>query len=493
MWHTSSYSPAEITPSMVGVVPCGAYSVRVGTAFFRLRFSRRRTRARLALVAASMRLARVRKEEWARKRRRRAQASCRNFAARSSGSHVKSALCPNLKACCDRQCSATNFEGCRRRVPRSLRGKGPLWLVDRWWQHTVRWWTRQRRPARTAMLTRAGRAPPPHFLRFRFALWRRKVQLHVAIAWFKLLVCAQGPLVQTAIRKWRTVAATAMRLHEAAIAWEHTAEARHTRRLWRRWQARHTQPHPVQCQLSGGWVAWAESRSLCVASPERRRSVEGRRPSPQQQDEELGEEPEWLRLAAASLLLPASAAPRCSASVGAVDASDAPDTLITGTPAPTPTPTRGVAAEGDSDAAEGGGGAEAEGDSDAPRWLLQAEATLASSSSAAAATAAADPAAATTQPLPPAMLPEHLCLARRALATARCAAPLSAAAERAALQQSLWWWTRCTANRAMARAGRAVAHWLAMRGALRQMRRRAGWLERRRSRCSPLAMPCSFK
>ena len=79
MWHTSSYSPAEITPSMVGVVPCGAYSVRVGTAFFRLRFSRRRTRARLALVAASMRLARVRKEEWARKRRRRAQASCRNF------------------------------------------------------------------------------------------------------------------------------------------------------------------------------------------------------------------------------------------------------------------------------------------------------------------------------------------------------------------------------------------------------------------------------
>ena len=340
---------------------------------------------------------------------------------------------------------------------------------------------------------RAGRAPPPHFLRFRFALWRRKVQLHVAIAWFKLLVCAQGPLVQTAIRKWRTVAATAMRLHEAAIAWEHTAEARHTRRLWRRWQARHTQPHPVQCQLSGGWVAWAESRSLCVASPERRRSVEVRRPSPQQQDEELGEEPEWLRLAAASLLLPASAAPRCSASVGAVDASDAPDTLITGTPAPTPTPTRGVAAEGDSDAAEGGGGAEAEGDSDAPRWLLQAEATLASSSSAAAATAAADPAAATTQPLPPAMLPEHLCLARRALATARCAAPLSAAAERAALQQSLWWWTRCTANRAMARAGRAVAHWLAMRGALRQMRRRAGWLERRRSRCSPLAMPCSFK
>ena len=48
--HTSSYSPAEITPSMVGVVPCGAYSVRVGTASFRWRFSRRRTRPRLALL-----------------------------------------------------------------------------------------------------------------------------------------------------------------------------------------------------------------------------------------------------------------------------------------------------------------------------------------------------------------------------------------------------------------------------------------------------------
>ena len=48
--HTSSYSPAEITPSMVGVVPCGAYSVRVGTASFRWRFSRRRTRPRIALL-----------------------------------------------------------------------------------------------------------------------------------------------------------------------------------------------------------------------------------------------------------------------------------------------------------------------------------------------------------------------------------------------------------------------------------------------------------
>ena len=108
-----------------------------------------------------------------------------------------------------------------------------------------------------AMLTRAGTAPPPHVLRFRFALWRRKVQLHVAIAWFKLLVREQGPLVQAAISRWRIVAAAAMRLHGAAIAWAHTAEARHTRKLWRRWQARHAQPHPVQCQLSGGWIVWS--------------------------------------------------------------------------------------------------------------------------------------------------------------------------------------------------------------------------------------------
>ena len=107
------------------------------------------------------------------------------------------------------------------------------------------------------MLTRAGTAPPPHVLRYRFALWRRKVQLHVAIAWFKLIVREQGPLVQAAISRWRTVAAAAMRLHGAAIAWAHTAEARHTRKLWRRWQARHAQPHPVQCQLSGGWIVWS--------------------------------------------------------------------------------------------------------------------------------------------------------------------------------------------------------------------------------------------
>ena len=88
------------------------------------------------------------------------------------------------------------------------------------------------------MLTRAGTAPPPHVLRFRFALWRRKVQLHVAIAWFKLLVRAQGPL-EAAISRWRTVAAAATRLRRAAIAWEHT------------------QPHPVQCQLSRGWAAWS--------------------------------------------------------------------------------------------------------------------------------------------------------------------------------------------------------------------------------------------
>ena len=139
-----------------------------------------------------------------------------------------------------------------------------------------------------------------------------------------------------------------------------------------------------------------------------------------------------------------------------------------------PAPTRG-AAEGGGGAAEGGGGAEVEGDGDAPQWLLQAEATLASSSSSSAAavtdTAAADTAAATAQ----ALLPARLHIARRALAApARCAAVLPAAAERAALQQSLWWWIRRTANLAMARASRAVAHWLAMRGALRQMRRRAG-------------------
>ena len=87
------------------------------------------------------------------------------------------------------------------------------------------------------MLTRAGTAPPPHVLRFRFALWRRKVQLHVAIAWFKLLVRAQGPL-EAVISRWRTVAAAATRLRRAAIAWEH-------------------QPHPVQCQLSRGWAAWS--------------------------------------------------------------------------------------------------------------------------------------------------------------------------------------------------------------------------------------------
>ena len=158
-----------------------------------------------------------------------------------------------------------------------------------------------------------------------------------------------------------------------------------------------------------------------------------------------------------------------------------------------PAPTRG-AAEGGGGAAEGGGGAEVEGDGDAPQWLLQAEATLASSSSSSAAavtdTAAADTAAATAQ----ALLPARLHIARRALAApARCAAVLPAAAERAALQQSLWWWIRRTANLAMARAGRAVAHWLAMRGALRQMRRprRAGKPERRR--CTPLAMPCNYR
>ena len=158
-----------------------------------------------------------------------------------------------------------------------------------------------------------------------------------------------------------------------------------------------------------------------------------------------------------------------------------------------PAPTRG-ATEGGGGAAEGGGGAEVEGDGDAPQWLLQAEATLASSSSSSAAavtdTAAADTAAATAQ----ALLPARLHIARRALAApARCAAVLPAAAERAALQQSLWWWIRRTANLAMARASRAVAHWLAMRGALRQMRRprRAGKPERRR--CTPLAMPCNYR
>ena len=156
-----------------------------------------------------------------------------------------------------------------------------------------------------------------------------------------------------------------------------------------------------------------------------------------------------------------------------------------------PALTRG-AAEGGGGAAEGGGGAEVEGDGDAPQWLLQAEATLASSSSSSAAavtdTAAADTAAATAQ----ALLPARLHIARRALAApARCAAVLPAAAERAALQQSLWWWIRRTANLAMARASRVVAHWLAMRGALRQMRRRAGKPERRR--CTPLAMPCNYR
>ena len=138
-----------------------------------------------------------------------------------------------------------------------------------------------------------------------------------------------------------------------------------------------------------------------------------------------------------------------------MEASDALDALAASNadapaPASAPAPARG--------AAGCGGGGEAS-DHDAPQWLLQAEATLASS--AAAATAAADTAA---------------------------ASPL-AAAERAALQQSLWWWARCTANLAMARAGRAVAHWLAKRGALRQMRRRAGWPER----LTPLASLCSSK
>ena len=138
-----------------------------------------------------------------------------------------------------------------------------------------------------------------------------------------------------------------------------------------------------------------------------------------------------------------------------MEASDALDALAASNadapaPASAPAPARG--------AAGCGGGGEAS-DGDAPQWLLQAEARLASS--AAAATAAADTAA---------------------------ASPL-AAAERAALQQSLWWWARCTANLAMARAGRAVAHWLAKRGALRQMRRRAGWPER----LTPLASLCSSK
>ena len=99
------------------------------------------------------------------------------------------------------------------------------------------------RLARTAMLTRAGIARPPHVLRFRFGLWKRKVQLHVAIEWFKLVLRAQRHLVQ-AISRWRTVASASMRLHGAVVAWEHTAEIRHARR-----------PRPVRC-LSGGWAAW---------------------------------------------------------------------------------------------------------------------------------------------------------------------------------------------------------------------------------------------
>ena len=371
------------------------------------------------------------------------------------------------------------------------------------------------------MLTRAGTARPPHVLRFRFGLWKRKVQLHVAIEWFKLVVRAQRHLVQ-AISRWRTVAAASLRLHGAVIAWEHTAEIRHARR-----------PRPVRCQLSGGWAAWrmqwqeaarqrersrrallhyevhrvrrqqargwqawlarqeeagrcramlrrgvavgargaarralrgwAESaQRLWLAAAERRRGE-----AVQQQAVQPGlHEPEWLRLAAASLLLSARATPPHTpphtpprgARVAAVEASDASDGLAASdADAPAPAPAFAFARG----AAGGGGGGEAS-DRDAPPWLLQAEATLASS--AAAATAAADTAAADTA-------------AAKPLATA----------ERAALQQSLWWWARCTANLAMAQAGRAVAHWLAKRGALRQMRGRAGWPER----LTPLETSCT--
>ena len=431
---------------MVGVVPCGAYSVRVGTASFRWRFSRRRMRPRLALLGMPRR------------------------ALVASVLHDRTAgrVARRIDAC---------------------------------------------RLARTAMLTRAGIARPPHVLRFRFGLWKRKVQLHVAIEWFKLVVRAQRHLVQ-AISRWRTVAAASMRLHGAVIAWEHTAEIRHARRPrpvrcqrqlsggWAAWRMRqqeaarqrersrrallHHEVHRVRRQQARGWRAWlarqaeagrcrallrrgmavgargaarralrgwAESaQRLWLAAAERRRSEQ----AAQQQAGQPGllHEPEWLRLAAAALLLPARATPPhapphtpphtppCGARVEAVEASGALDALAASdadAPAPALAPARG--------AAGGGGGGEA-GDHDAPQWLLQAEATLASS--ATAATAAADTDA---------------------------ASPL-AAAERAALQQSLWWWARCTANLAMARAGRAVAHWLAKRGALRQMRRRAGWPER---------------
>lgn len=369
-------------------------------------------------------------------------------------------------------------------------------------------------PGGLATLTRAGTARPPHVLRTSFGLWKRKVRLLVAIEWFKLVVRAQRHLVQ-AISRWRAVAAASKRLHEAVMAWEHTAEIRHVR-----------QPRPVRSQLSGGWAAWrlqwqeaarqrersrrallhhevhrvrrqqargwrawlarqeeagrcramlrrgvavgargaarralrgwAESaQRLWLAAAERRR---GKQAAEQQAGQPGLHEPEWLRLAAAALL-PASATPPhtppCGARVEAVEASDAWDGLAASNadvPAPAPAfaPARG--------AAGGGGGGEAS-DRDAPQWLLQAEARLASS--AAAASAAADTAA---------------------------ASPL-ATAERAALQQSLWWWARCTACIAMARAGRAVAHWLAKRGALRQMRRRAGWPER----LTPFAALCNCK
>ena len=86
------------------------------------------------------------------------------------------------------------------------------------------------------------------------------------------------------------------------------------------------------------------------------------------------QEPEWLRFAAASLLLPTSAAPPCGESAVATD-----------TQAGLAAPAR--------DVPQGGGAAEEgeedEGDDDdndydegAPQWLLQAEATLASSSAA---------------------------------------------------------------------------------------------------------------
>ena len=147
--HTSSYSPAEIRPSTVGVVPCGAYSVRVGTAFFRLRFSRRRTRVRIALLGMAP--------------------------TRSRGDFL--------------------------RVARSIAGLHAAFVACRL--------------ARTAMLTRADTARPPHALRLRFGLWKRKVQLHVAIEWFKLVVRAQWHLVQ-AISRWRTVAHRGCRFNTPA-------------------------------------------------------------------------------------------------------------------------------------------------------------------------------------------------------------------------------------------------------------------------------------